>query len=201
MIRLVEKGTTLTWGPGLSSDPGREAITAPAVVAIAGAPGRDHPRMVVVAAESEDSRASARRGPASWPPWPHLQPSGRRIWGAPKRATRQRDTVCVASPPPPPPELPGAEALLAAPLPLSKGLGPQRDWRWEPHRRAGDLQSVHQRSGSHQGGPGRRSGEPPCRCHRGLATWPRSPSSGLGDHRAPGCPGGVSGIQGQKSPQ
>jgi hypothetical protein len=33
MIRLVEKGTTLTWGPGLSSDPGSEAIAAPAAVA------------------------------------------------------------------------------------------------------------------------------------------------------------------------
>jgi hypothetical protein len=79
IIRLVEKGTTLTWGPGLSSDPGSEAIAAPPAVAIAvaGAPESDHPRMVVVvAAELEDSRASARRGPRSWPPQPHLQPSG-----------------------------------------------------------------------------------------------------------------------------
>jgi hypothetical protein len=81
MIRLVEKGTTLTWGPRLSSDPGSEAIAAPAVVvvaatvAVAGAPRSDHPRMVVVAAESEDSRASASRGPRSWPPRSHLQPS------------------------------------------------------------------------------------------------------------------------------
>jgi hypothetical protein len=43
MIRLEEKGTTLTWGPGLSSDLGSEAIVAPAadvaaavVVAVAG---------------------------------------------------------------------------------------------------------------------------------------------------------------------
>jgi hypothetical protein len=33
MIRLVEKGTTLTWGPRLSSDPGSKAIAAPAAVA------------------------------------------------------------------------------------------------------------------------------------------------------------------------
>jgi hypothetical protein len=33
MIRLVEKGTTLTWGLGLSSDPGSEGIAAPAAVA------------------------------------------------------------------------------------------------------------------------------------------------------------------------
>jgi hypothetical protein len=63
MIRLVEKGTTLTWGPGHSSDPGSEAIAAPAAitalavavaVAAAGAPTGDHPRMVVVAAGSWD---------------------------------------------------------------------------------------------------------------------------------------------------
>jgi hypothetical protein len=71
--------------------------------------------MVVVAAESEDSRAwelaSSAPPAALW-----------RFWGAPKRATRQRNAACVASPPPTPPELPGAEALLAAALPLSKGL-------------------------------------------------------------------------------
>jgi hypothetical protein len=81
MIRLMEKVTTLTWGPGLSSDPRSEAIAAPTAVAAlavaaavvaaaakvivvvppptvvvavaaAGAPGGDHPRMVVVAAGS-----------------------------------------------------------------------------------------------------------------------------------------------------
>jgi hypothetical protein len=87
MIRIVEKGTTLTWGPGLSSDPRSEAIAAPAAVAalvVAAAaevattappvsvvvvavvaPGGDHPRMVVVATGSGDRRASARRGPGS----------------------------------------------------------------------------------------------------------------------------------------
>jgi hypothetical protein len=63
MIRLVEKGITLTWGPGLSSDPGSETITAPAAVAALavaatvaaiGVPRSDHPRMVVVAAGSRD---------------------------------------------------------------------------------------------------------------------------------------------------
>jgi hypothetical protein len=59
MIRLKEKGTTLTWDPGPSSDPGSEAIAAPvaaAVVAVAaaGVPGGDHPQMVVVAAGPED---------------------------------------------------------------------------------------------------------------------------------------------------
>jgi hypothetical protein len=79
MIRHVEKGTTLTWGPRLSSDLGSEAIAAPAAVvalavaaavvaaaaevaavappvavAAAGAPGGDHPQMVVVVAGSRD---------------------------------------------------------------------------------------------------------------------------------------------------
>jgi hypothetical protein len=56
MIRLKEKGTTLTWGPGLSTDPGSEAIVAPIVAAVAatGALGGDHPQMVVVAAGPED---------------------------------------------------------------------------------------------------------------------------------------------------
>jgi hypothetical protein len=52
------------------------AAVVAAVVAVAGAPRSDHPRMVVAAAESEDSRASARHGPRSWPPQSHLQPSG-----------------------------------------------------------------------------------------------------------------------------
>jgi hypothetical protein len=46
MIRFKEKGTTLSLGPGPSSDPGSEAIAALAaatVVATAGAPGGDHP--------------------------------------------------------------------------------------------------------------------------------------------------------------
>jgi hypothetical protein len=82
MIRLKEKWTTLTWGPGPFSDPGSEAIAAPAAaVAAAGAPMGDHPQMVVVAAGSEDWRASTRRGPGSWPPRPHLQSSGA-SWGA-----------------------------------------------------------------------------------------------------------------------
>jgi hypothetical protein len=29
MIRLVEKGNTLTWGPGLSTDPGSEREMCP----------------------------------------------------------------------------------------------------------------------------------------------------------------------------
>jgi hypothetical protein len=45
MIKLKEKGATLTWGPGPSSDPGSEIVAA-----AAGAPGGDHPQMVVVAA-------------------------------------------------------------------------------------------------------------------------------------------------------
>jgi hypothetical protein len=99
-----------------------------------------------------------------------------------------------------PPELPGAEALLVAPLPLPKGLGPRWGWRWEPHQRAGDLQPVHRRSGSRGGGPDHRSGEPPRRCHRGSAAWPRSPSSGLGHRRAQGCLGEYQGFRDKSIP-
>jgi hypothetical protein len=53
-IKLKEKGATLTWGLGPSSDPGSEiaALAAAAAVAVAaaGAPGGDLPHMVVVAA-------------------------------------------------------------------------------------------------------------------------------------------------------
>ena len=42
----MEKGATLTWGPGLSSDPGSGTTAA---VAAAGAPEGDHPQVVVVA--------------------------------------------------------------------------------------------------------------------------------------------------------
>jgi hypothetical protein len=64
MIRLKEKGTTLTWGPRPSSDPGSEAIATPAVAAVAaaasiavaaaGAPRGEHPQMVVVVAGPKD---------------------------------------------------------------------------------------------------------------------------------------------------
>jgi hypothetical protein len=62
MIRLNEKGTTLTGGPRPSSDPGSEAIAAPAAaavaaavaVAVAGVSGVDHPQMVVVEAGPEE---------------------------------------------------------------------------------------------------------------------------------------------------
>jgi hypothetical protein len=56
MIRLKEKWTTLTWGPGPSSDPRSVAIVALAIVAVAtaGVPGGDHPQMVVVVVGPED---------------------------------------------------------------------------------------------------------------------------------------------------
>jgi hypothetical protein len=45
MIRLKEKGTTLTWGPRPSSDPGSEGIAAlTAAVAAGGVPGLITPR-------------------------------------------------------------------------------------------------------------------------------------------------------------
>jgi hypothetical protein len=98
-INLREKGATLTWGLGPSSDLGSEiaALAAAAVVVVvvvAGAPGGDHPQMVAVAgpmvvvvvvaagpmvvvvAGLEDWRTSGRRGPGSSPPRPRLWSSG-----------------------------------------------------------------------------------------------------------------------------
>jgi hypothetical protein len=52
-IKLKEKGATLTWRPGPSSDPGSEIATLAATACgfdAAGAPGGDHLQMVVVAA-------------------------------------------------------------------------------------------------------------------------------------------------------
>jgi hypothetical protein len=77
--------------------------------------------MVVATAESEDSGASARRGPRSWPPRPHLQPSGASRGLETSDLSVRRSLRRLSSSDPP--ELPGAEALLVAPLPLSKGLG------------------------------------------------------------------------------
>jgi hypothetical protein len=57
--------------------------------------------MVVVAAGPEDSRASARCGPGSSPPRPHLRSSGA-SGEALKQATHQRDAGGVASLPPTP---------------------------------------------------------------------------------------------------
>jgi hypothetical protein len=45
------------------------------------------------------------------------------LLGGPKQATRRRDAAGVASLPPTPPVPPGAEELLAGPLPLSMELG------------------------------------------------------------------------------
>jgi hypothetical protein len=120
MIRLVEKGTTLTWGPRLSSDPGSEAIAALAA-AVVGAPGSDHPRMVVVVAESEDSRASVRRGPGSWPPRFHLQPFGA------SRGLRNERPVSATQPTSPlllrPPGATWGGGTTCSPFALVQGAG------------------------------------------------------------------------------
>jgi hypothetical protein len=94
-----------------------------------------------------------------------------------------------------PPELPGAEALLAAPLPLSKELGaaagPAQGARpagWGPP--AGTPRIWIPRRG-----PNRRSDEPPHRYRRGSAAWPGPPFAALDHHRASGCPGEYQGFR------
>jgi hypothetical protein len=52
IIRLTEKGTTITWGLGLSSDPGSGATAAAVAAGGGGAPRGDHLQRVVVAAGS-----------------------------------------------------------------------------------------------------------------------------------------------------
>jgi hypothetical protein len=96
--------------------------------------------MVVVA---EDGRASTRPRPRGRPPWPHQQSSdasrGSETNDPSARRSRRRLSSSDTSVPP------GAEELLAAPLPLSKGRG-----------RGGG-------TGSHGGGLGassRRIGDP-----------------------------------------
>jgi hypothetical protein len=141
--RENKDGAKLTWGPGPSSDPrsgmpAAVAAAAAAAVVVAAAPGvatvglmvvavtvAADPKVVVV----EDSRPSARPGPWGQPPRSHQVSSD--ASGAdlnqgvgPRQAIHPRDTATVASLP-----LtlvsPGAEEPLAAPLPLSKGSGPQ----------------------------------------------------------------------------
>jgi hypothetical protein len=75
-----------------------------------------------VAAESEDSRANARCGPRSWPPRSHLQPSSASGGGSETSDLSARRSLRRLSSSDHP-DLPGAKALLASPLPLSKGLG------------------------------------------------------------------------------
>jgi hypothetical protein len=178
----MEKGTTLTWGLGLSSDPRSGAIAAPAVVVAAAAK--------VAAAAAPPAAVVAAGAPGvitpEWWWWRRdrgndaplrvvglgagllgLTCSPLALLGAPKQATRQRDAACVAYPPPTPRSCLGQRHCLQPLCPCPRGWGPWHDWRWEPHRRAGDPQPRHQRSGSRGRGPDRWSGEPPRHCHRG----------------------------------
>jgi hypothetical protein len=123
MIRLKEKGTTLTWVPGLSSDPGSEAIAAPVAVAAAGAgaPGVISPRRWWWRRDRRTDVPLCAVGLGAGLLGPTCSPLA--LLGG----LRNERPVSATQPVSPlllrPPELPRAEALLAAPLPLSKGLG------------------------------------------------------------------------------
>jgi hypothetical protein len=118
------------------------------------------------------------------------------LLGGPKQATHRRDTADVTSLPPTPPVPPRAEELLAGPLPLSMEQGATAGPALEAPQAGWGPQPVHQGSGSRRGALDRRSDELPHRSHQRSAAWPASPFAALDHHRAPGCPGGVSRIQG-----
>jgi hypothetical protein len=127
MIRLKEKGTTLTWGPGLSSDPGSEAIAAPAAavvaVAVAGAPGVITPRWWWWRQDRRTDAPLRAVGLGDGLLGPTCSPLAL-LGGSETSDPLVRHNLRRLSSSDPP-EIPGAEALLAAPLPLSKGLGPR----------------------------------------------------------------------------
>jgi hypothetical protein len=202
MIRLKEKWTTLTWGPRPSSDPGSEAIAAPAAVAAAATArvlGGDHPRWWWWRRDRRTDAFLHAMGLEAGLLGPTCSPLALLGGSETSDPSVRRSLRRLSSSDPP--ELPGAEAPLAAPLPSSKGLGATTGLALRATPAGWDLQLVHRRFRSHGGGPGLWSGEPPRRCCQGSAAWPRSPSSGLGRRRAQGCSRGVSGTQGQKFPQ
>jgi hypothetical protein len=155
-IKLKEKGAILTWGPGPSSDPGSEiAALAAAAVAAGGAPGEITPKWWWWRRDRwwwrwrrdqwwwwRQTDASLRAvglgarllDPASGP----LALLGRLRNEQPISATQPASPLLLR-----PSELPGVgapvEVPLAAPLPLSKGLGATAGVALRAHRRAGDL--------------------------------------------------------------
>jgi hypothetical protein len=118
-----------------------------------------------------------------------------KLLGGPKQATCWRDAAGVTSLPPTPRCHLGRRRCLQPLCPCPRGWGPRQDRHKGPYWWARDPQPVHQGSGSHGGGPDRRSDEPSRRCRRGSAAWPGPPFAALDHHRASGCPGGVSRIQ------
>jgi hypothetical protein len=123
MIRLKEKGTTLTWGTGPSSDPGSEAIAAPAAaaIAVAGVPRVITPRWWWWRRDRRTDAPLSVVGLGAGllgPTCSLLVLLGGFKTSDPsvRRSLRRLSSSD-------PPKLPEAEAPLAAPLPLSKGLG------------------------------------------------------------------------------
>jgi hypothetical protein len=164
-IKLKEKGATLTWGPGPSSDPGSEitalaTVAAAIAIAVAGAHGGDHPQMAVVAAGPTVVVVVAAAGPtvvvAARPEDCHTVGLGARLLGpacgplALLGRLRNEQPVSATQPTlplllrPPRGHL-GRRQCLQPLYPCPRG--------WGPHRRAGDLQPVHRRSGSRGGRP------------------------------------------------
>jgi hypothetical protein len=205
-------------------------VAAAVVAAAAGAPGGDHPQVmsaeasptvvvVVVAADpmavvAGDWRASARPGPRSQSPRPRQQSSDafrsrppRPQRGGPKKMLHRRGAADVSSPPPTSRRRLGRRSYLQLLCPWPRGGGPRRGSEklrrgcWGPRQQSGRLQTAHQRSGSRDGGPGRRSGEPRCHARQGLVAWPNSPTSTLHRRRAQRCPREGLETQGRRTHQ
>jgi hypothetical protein len=118
MIRLKEKGTTLTWGPGPSSDP--EARRSPLLLLLV-------PLGVITTRWwwwRRDRRTDVplrAMGLGAHLLGPTCSPLA--LLGGSETSDSSARRILRRLSSSDPLELPGAEAPLAAPLPLSKGLG------------------------------------------------------------------------------
>jgi hypothetical protein len=125
MTRLVEQGTTLTWGLGPSSDPGSGVIPLLLLLLLLLL------LVVLLGVAPPDSGGGGGTGgltrlcaPWAWELASSVPPAALwRFWRGSETSdpSARRSLRRLSSSDPL--ELPGAEALLVAPLPLSKGLG------------------------------------------------------------------------------
>jgi hypothetical protein len=129
MIRLKEKGTTLTWGPGPSSDPGARRLPLPLplllllrlLLLLLVPLGVIMPRWRWWRRDRRTDTSLRAMGPGAGLLGSACSPlallGGSETSDPSARCSLRRLSFSDPS------ESPGVEALLASPLPLSKGLG------------------------------------------------------------------------------